>query len=188
MKATIVLLPGDGIGPEVVHEARIVLELVAKRFGHQLSFSEHLIGGIAINRTGDPLPDETLAACKRVDAGAARCGRRTEVGQSEGARAPRAGPAPHSQGARRSTRTCGPVRVHPALAGVSPLKPEQRRGRRRALRARADGRRSTSASRSARENGRQAVACRRHARVPRGRDPPRRAASRSSWRARGASG
>src|SRR6478752_649510 len=68
MKATIVLLPGDGIGPEVVHEARAVLELVAKRFDHQFSFSEQLIGGIAIDRTTNPLPTPTIAACKGADA------------------------------------------------------------------------------------------------------------------------
>ncbi|HSN25707.1 MAG TPA: isocitrate/isopropylmalate family dehydrogenase, partial [Kofleriaceae bacterium] len=68
MKATIVLLPGDGIGPEVVHEARSVLLLVANRYGHQFSFAEHLIGGVAIDRTGEALPATTLAAAKQADA------------------------------------------------------------------------------------------------------------------------
>jgi 3-isopropylmalate dehydrogenase len=68
MKASIVLLPGDGVGPEVVGEARKVLDAVASKFGHQLSYSTHLIGGIAIDETGDPLPEATLNACKAANA------------------------------------------------------------------------------------------------------------------------
>ena len=68
MKATIVLLPGDGIGPEVVREAQLVLAAVAASGGHQLSFEEHRIGGAAIDDTGDPLPPATLEACRRADA------------------------------------------------------------------------------------------------------------------------
>jgi 3-isopropylmalate dehydrogenase len=68
LQSKIVLLPGDGIGPEVVHQAQRVLETIAKRFGHQLQFSEHLIGGIAIDATGDALPDATTVACKSADA------------------------------------------------------------------------------------------------------------------------
>ena len=68
MKAKIVLLPGDGVGPEVTGQARAVLEAVAKHGGHEFSFDSHLIGGIAIDETGDPLPPVTLAACKASDA------------------------------------------------------------------------------------------------------------------------
>jgi 3-isopropylmalate dehydrogenase len=68
MKATIVLLPGDGIGPEVVAEARALLEAVAARFGHQLGFEEHLVGGAAIDHGGAPLPETTLAGCRAADA------------------------------------------------------------------------------------------------------------------------
>lgn len=68
MKASLVTLPGDGIGPEIVAQAKRVLEKVASKFGHELSFEEHLMGGIAIDETGDPLPPETLAACKKADA------------------------------------------------------------------------------------------------------------------------
>lgn len=68
MKANIVLLPGDGIGPEVVAEGRRVLEKVAQRFNHQFAFQEQIIGGIAIDQTGDPLPEGTLQACKACDA------------------------------------------------------------------------------------------------------------------------
>ena len=64
MQATIVLLPGDGIGPEIVSQAARVLAAVASRFGHSFHCPEHRIGGIAIDLTGDPLPPETVAACK----------------------------------------------------------------------------------------------------------------------------
>ncbi len=65
MQAQFVLLSGDGIGPEIVSQARRVLEQIGRQFGHQFSFEEHLIGGIAIDQTGDPLPQATLEACKR---------------------------------------------------------------------------------------------------------------------------
>jgi 3-isopropylmalate dehydrogenase len=68
MNATIVLLPGDGIGPEVVHEARRILEAIGGRFGHSFSFHEHLIGGAAIDAHGTALPDAALAACRAADA------------------------------------------------------------------------------------------------------------------------
>jgi len=68
MKAKIVLLPGDGVGPEVTGQARAVLEAVAARAGHEFSFETQLIGGIAIDETGDPLPPATLSACKAADA------------------------------------------------------------------------------------------------------------------------
>ena len=68
LKAKIVLLPGDGIGPEIVAQAKRVLEAIASRFKHEFEFSSHLIGGIAIDTCGDPLPDETVAACKESSA------------------------------------------------------------------------------------------------------------------------
>ena len=67
MNAKIVLLPGDGIGPEVVDEARKVLEKIADKFGHEFSFETHPIGGNAIDDFGDPLPDSTLEACRTAD-------------------------------------------------------------------------------------------------------------------------
>lgn len=68
MNAKIVLLPGDGIGPEVTVEAHRVLEAVARRFGHQFEFESHPIGGNAIDNFGDPLPEGTLNACRTSDA------------------------------------------------------------------------------------------------------------------------
>src|SRR5262245_59545621 len=68
MKASIVLLPGDGIGPEVTTEAEKVLRQVAARWGHQFHFETHLMGGCAIDAEGDPLPAKSLEACKKSDA------------------------------------------------------------------------------------------------------------------------
>jgi len=68
MKAKIVTLPGDGIGPEVVAEGTKVLQAIASRYGHQFEFEEHLIGGVAIDATGQALTAETLQACKQADA------------------------------------------------------------------------------------------------------------------------
>jgi 3-isopropylmalate dehydrogenase len=124
MKATIVLLPGDGIGPEVVHEARVVLELVAARFGHQLSFGEYLIGGAAIDATGEALPGTTLAAARHADA--------VLLGAVGGPKwdNPKAAVRPE-QGLLKIRKALGlyanlrPVRVHPALAHVSPLKADR---------------------------------------------------------------
>lgn len=64
----IAVLPGDGIGPEVMAEARKVLAVVAGRFGIDFSFDEKLVGGAAIDATGSPLPDDTLKACEAADA------------------------------------------------------------------------------------------------------------------------
>src|SRR5690242_10038846 len=63
MSAHIALLPGDGIGPEVVASAVEVLRAV-----DSFTFTEHLVGGVAIDATGSALPDETIAACREADA------------------------------------------------------------------------------------------------------------------------
>ena len=60
MNAQIVLLPGDGIGPEVVAEAVRVLQWIAGKQGHQFTFSEHLIGGCSIDRHGTALTPAAL--------------------------------------------------------------------------------------------------------------------------------
>jgi len=62
--ATITVLPGDGIGPEVVAQARRVLHAVASRFGHTFDLRDALIGGAAIDAVGAPLPEETLMQCR----------------------------------------------------------------------------------------------------------------------------
>lgn len=63
MEAKITLLPGDGIGPEVVAEAEKVMAAIANKFGHTFSTQSGLAGGIAIDETGNPLPEETLGLC-----------------------------------------------------------------------------------------------------------------------------
>jgi len=68
MEARIVVLPGDGIGPEITKQAAKVLNSVADVFGHNFDLEEQLIGGIAIDQTGTALPDETLEACASSDA------------------------------------------------------------------------------------------------------------------------
>jgi 3-isopropylmalate dehydrogenase len=123
----IVLLPGDGIGPEVVAEGRRALEQMASVFGHGFRFSEQLIGGAAIDATGNPLPGETLAACEKADA--------VLLGAVGGPKwdDPRATVRPE-QGLLAIRQALGlyanlrPVRVHPALASASPIKAERVEG------------------------------------------------------------
>ena len=67
MKAKIVTLPGDGISPEVVEEAVKVLNKVAQVYGHTFEFEEGLVGGVAIDATGEALPAETLKLCQESD-------------------------------------------------------------------------------------------------------------------------
>ncbi|MFI5358006.1 MAG: 3-isopropylmalate dehydrogenase [Opitutales bacterium] len=124
MKATIALTPGDGIGPEVVNEARLVLEAVARRFGHDFSFTEHLLGGCAIDRHGTALPADTLAGCRASDA--------VLLGAVGGPKwdDPQAAVRPE-QGLLAIRKELGlyanlrPVRPYPSLARLSPLKPER---------------------------------------------------------------
>jgi len=123
MKATITLLPGDGIGPEVVAEGQKVLEAVAGQFGHTFAFTQAMIGGIAIDETGDPLPDTTLNACQAGDAvllGAVGGPKWSDPGA----------PVRPEQGLLRLRKELGlfanlrPVKVVPALAAASTLKSE----------------------------------------------------------------
>lgn len=68
MNANIVLLPGDGIGPEITAQAVRALEAVAEKYGHDFHFTTCPIGGISIDETGVPLTEDTLAKCNRADA------------------------------------------------------------------------------------------------------------------------
>ncbi len=127
MKANIVLLPGDGIGPEVVGEAVRVLREIAHKHGHTIEFDKHLMGGCSIDKYGVALTDETLAACKASDAvllgavGGPKWDDPTaKVRPEQGLLALRKG-----LGVFANLR---PVRVHPALVGASPLKPEKLAG------------------------------------------------------------
>jgi 3-isopropylmalate dehydrogenase len=125
--AKIVLLPGDGIGPEVVRAARVVLEHAAKQDGLELSFDARLIGGAAIDSTGSALPDETLQACQHADA--------VLLGAVGGPKwdDPTAKVRPE-QGLLGLRRALGlyanirPVRPHPSLAAASPIKADRLAG------------------------------------------------------------
>ena len=68
MKKKIAVLPGDGIGPEVMKEAIKVLDIVAERFEHTFEYKEALVGAAAIDATGNPFPSDTLQVCQECDA------------------------------------------------------------------------------------------------------------------------
>ncbi len=68
MKFNIALMPGDGIGVEIIDQAVKVLDKVGEKYGHEFNFQEVLIGGVAIDKTGSPLPEETVEICKKSDA------------------------------------------------------------------------------------------------------------------------
>lgn len=127
MKASIVLVPGDGIGPEVVHAATHVLDALAAVRGHTFSYSEYLIGGCSIDAYGTALTPEALAACQKADAvllgavGGPKWDNPTaSVRPEQGLLALRKG-----LGVYANLR---PVKVYPELAGASPLKPEKLAG------------------------------------------------------------
>lgn len=67
-KINIAVLPGDGIGPEIIDQALKAVEAIGKKFNHSFSFTKGLVGAIAIDKTGNPLPPETLDLCKSSDA------------------------------------------------------------------------------------------------------------------------
>jgi 3-isopropylmalate dehydrogenase len=127
MKAKIVVLGGDGIGPEVTREGVKVLRAIGKRFDHEFSIEEHLIGGAAIDATGSPLPDPTVRACQSSNA--------VLLGAVGGPKwsDPNAKVRPE-QGLLAIRKTLGlfanlrPVTLHPALLDASTIKPEVLRG------------------------------------------------------------
>ena len=127
MKAKIVVLPGDGIGPEVTEQGVRVLQAIAKKFGHQFDTEQHLIGGAAIDATGSALPTETENACKQADA--------VLLGAVGGPKwsAPEAKVRPE-QGLLAIRKSLGlfanlrPVTLHPALMDASTIKPEVLKG------------------------------------------------------------
>ncbi len=127
MQAVIAVLPGDGIGPEVVAEGLKVLQAIANRFGHQFTFHEALIGGCAIDATGNPLPTETVAVCRAADAillGAVG-GPKWDDPQA------RVRPEQGLLGIRKELglfANLRPVRIYPQLIDASPLRPERLQG------------------------------------------------------------
>lgn len=127
MKAKIVVLPGDGIGPEVTAAALQVITNVADRFGHEIEFAEHSLGGCAIDAFGTALPDVTLDACMTADA--------VLLGAVGGPKwdDPTADVRPE-QGLLGLRKALGlfanlrPVKPHPALLAASPLRRDRLEG------------------------------------------------------------
>ena len=68
MNYNVAVIPGDGIGPEIVNEARKVLDAVGKKYGHDFTYTEVLMGGVSIDAHGVPLTDEALETAKKSDA------------------------------------------------------------------------------------------------------------------------
>ena len=68
MKLSIAVLPGDGIGPEIMKQGVGVLEAVAEKYGHKFSFEEALVGACAIETVGNPYPEATHKICMDADA------------------------------------------------------------------------------------------------------------------------
>jgi 3-isopropylmalate dehydrogenase len=124
---TIAVLPGDGIGPEVIAEAEKVLLAVGERFGHPFVLEHGLVGGAAMDATGQPLPEATTALCRASDAvlfGAVGDPKYDD---------PTAKVRPEQAllGLRKILglfANLRPVRVHPALADASPLRADLVRG------------------------------------------------------------
>lgn len=127
MDFTIVVLAGDGIGPEVVAEGLKVLHAAGDRFGHTFHTREALLGGCAIDATGTALPEATLAACAGADA--------VLLGAVGGPKwdNPNAKVRPE-QGLLGIRKALGlyanlrPVTIHPLLMDASPLRPERLAG------------------------------------------------------------
>lgn len=121
MKAEIAVLPGDGIGPEIMAQAVRILRTVAARYGHDFAFSELPAGGAAVDEAGDPLPEETLAACRAADAVLLGAVGGPKWDAFPAAQRP-------EQGLLRLRKGLGlfanlrPVRIYEALSEASPLK------------------------------------------------------------------
>jgi 3-isopropylmalate dehydrogenase len=123
MKASITVLGGDGIGPEVAAEGVRCLQAIAQRFEHEFTLSHQPFGGAAIDLTGEPLPKVTLDSCLAADA--------ILLGAIGGPKwsAPNAKVRPETGllGLRKALGTFAnlrPVTIHPALRGASTLRPE----------------------------------------------------------------
>jgi len=123
----VAVLPGDGIGPEVIAEGVRVLRAVGQRFGHRFELREGLIGGCALDARGTPLPSETLDICRAADAvllGAVGGPRWDDPGA-------RQRPEQGLLGLRKELGVYAnlrPVSVHPALIAASPLRAERLEG------------------------------------------------------------
>ena len=121
MDYSIAVLPGDGIGPEVTKEGVRVLHAIEERFNHTFKIKEGLIGGIAIDQTGDPLPEDTLAIAKRSDAILLGAVGGPKWDNPSAKTRPEAG----LLAIRKSLKLFAnlrPVKAHPELIGSSPIR------------------------------------------------------------------
>lgn len=121
MNLKILILPGDGIGVEVTSAAVEVLKAVAKKFGHTLELSEGLIGGVAIHKTGTPLPQDTLDKALAADATLMGAVGLPEFDNAPPDKRPEKG----LLGIRAALQVFAnlrPVRTYPELIDASPLK------------------------------------------------------------------
>lgn len=127
MKAEIIVLPGDGIGPEVTAEAELLMTALAQEYDVTLEVNTQLIGGAAMDACGDPLPAATLAACRAADAIILGAVGGPQWSDPNAAKRPELGllQLRKELGLYANLR---PVRLHPELANVSPLKPEYLEG------------------------------------------------------------
>ena len=123
----IVLLPGDGVGPEVIQEGIKILQTVADAFGHRFAFSEHLMGGAAMDATGSPLPEETLVACQEADAVLLGAIGGPKWSDPTAAVRPEQGLLGLREGLSLYANL-RPVRLPPALLAASPLRPDRIEG------------------------------------------------------------
>ncbi len=127
MSFKITVLPGDGIGVEVAHEAVEVLKTVAQTFGHEFTFQTKLIGGAALDATGEPYPAETKDACQNCDAVLLGAVGAPQYDNNPPSKKPETGllALRKSLGAFANLR---PAVLHEPLIDASPLKPEIVRG------------------------------------------------------------
>ena len=123
----ITLLPGDGIGPEVVAEAVRVLDVIASKHGHTFNFQERLMGGCSIDKYGQSITDETLADCKSADAVLLGAVGGPKWDDPNAKDRPERGLLALRKGLDVFANL-RPVKVHPALIDASPLKPEKLEG------------------------------------------------------------
>src|SRR5215475_15851916 len=124
MKKTIVLLPGDGIGPEVTRAAATVLREAGHEFHHQFEFVELPVGGAALDAAGSPLPNETLDACRNSDAVFLGAVGGPKWDSLPVGKRPESGLLALRQGMGLYVNV-RPVRLLEPLRGMSPLKPER---------------------------------------------------------------
>ena len=124
MEAKITLLPGDGIGPEVVAEAVRVLEVIASKNKHTFIFTERLMGGCSIDKFGSSLTDETLADCQSADAVLLGAVGGPKWDDPNAKDRPERGLLALRKGLKVFANL-RPVKVHPALVDWSPVKTEK---------------------------------------------------------------